>query len=348
MALAALAGEKPDLILLDIQMPDMNGYEVCRRLKGDEALCGIPVIFLSAFSETDDKVRAFKDGGVDYITKPFAAVEVLARTLTHLRLRRHQVHLEELVSLRVRELEEANRRLRLWDEAKAQWLNTLSHEMRTPLVAIFAITEILLMNAAADPDHAAFSRDFDVSRERIEKLIDDALTLSALDISANPVETAPVQLGVAVERALKTVLAQSPGLPVAPSLHNLEGAIVRGDPNLLNRALVDLLLTAAQCVAAGNRLRLEGSAADGTARLAIAIGGKTLPAEALETFFEVGGQRILLKSGGDFGLGAALSSRIFRLFGGTVSVSNHPEKGLLLELSLPVQQPLSSTGVRLT
>jgi signal transduction histidine kinase len=245
-------------------------------------------------------------------------------------------------------LEEANRRLRLWDEAKAQWLNTLSHEMRTPLVAIFAITEILLMNAAADPDHAAFSRDFDVSRERIEKLIDDALTLSALDISANPVETAPVQLGVAVERALKTVLAQSPGLPVAPSLHNLEGAIVRGDPNLLNRALVDLLLTAAQCVAAGNRLRLEGSAADGTARLAIAIGGKTLPAEALETFFEVGGQRILLKSGGDFGLGAALSSRIFRLFGGTVSVSNHPEKGLLLELSLPVQQPLSSTGVRLT
>jgi sigma-B regulation protein RsbU (phosphoserine phosphatase) len=95
--LALLAARKapPDLILLDINMPEMNGYEVCARLKADDKLKGIPVIFISALTEQLDKVTAFTIGGVDYITKPFQMEELHARVETHLKLRRLQVELEE-------------------------------------------------------------------------------------------------------------------------------------------------------------------------------------------------------------------------------------------------------------
>ncbi len=94
-ALATIRKEAPDLVLLDIMMPHMNGFEVCRQLKAAQETAGIPVIFISALDETIDKVKAFSTGGVDYITKPFKSEEVLARVKTHLALRRLQRSLEE-------------------------------------------------------------------------------------------------------------------------------------------------------------------------------------------------------------------------------------------------------------
>ncbi len=95
LALLAAQRDPPDLILLDINMPEMNGYEVCEQLKADDKLKGIPVIFISALTEPLDKVKAFATGGVDYITKPFQMEELHARAETHLKLRRLQVELED-------------------------------------------------------------------------------------------------------------------------------------------------------------------------------------------------------------------------------------------------------------
>src|SRR4051812_43084471 len=95
LALMAARREPPDLILLDTNMPEMNGYEVCEQLKADDVLEGIPVIFISALTEQLDKVKAFAIGGVDYITKPFQMEELHARVETHLKLRRLQFELEE-------------------------------------------------------------------------------------------------------------------------------------------------------------------------------------------------------------------------------------------------------------
>jgi DNA-binding response OmpR family regulator len=94
-ALATIHKEAPDLILLDVMMPVMDGFEVCRLLKADKETNGIPVIFISALDETIDKVKAFSMGGVDYITKPFKSEEVLARVQTHLTLRALQRRLEK-------------------------------------------------------------------------------------------------------------------------------------------------------------------------------------------------------------------------------------------------------------
>jgi sigma-B regulation protein RsbU (phosphoserine phosphatase) len=107
LALAATRAEAPDLILLDIRMPEMDGYQVCEHLKGDTETRNIPIIFISALDATQDKVKAFTVGGVDYITKPFQCEEVLARVETHLALRR----LTQQLQAANKKLQEANRKM---------------------------------------------------------------------------------------------------------------------------------------------------------------------------------------------------------------------------------------------
>lgn len=342
LALVAAGDEVPDLILLDIRMPIMDGYEVCRRFKADDRLKAIPIIFLSAFTEPADKVRAFEAGGVDYITKPFSEKEVLARTHTHLGLRRCQIQLEELVQQRVQELAEANRRLCIWDDAKNQWLNMLSHEMRTPLGGILSVTELLFMDLLPSSDLNKLRDSFDFSYRRITKLINDAETLAHINVaSCREVDLeyfgrSPVFLEKILRNALSIFKEQKTGCEVRASLEAAELLTVRGDETLLTRAFVDLLLTAAWCVCEGESFMLETGISERQAYVVISFGTKALTPDALSTFFDVGGQRTLLKGGGDFGLGAALASRVLRLFNGQVSIRNSEDKGLVMESYLPL------------
>jgi two-component system sensor histidine kinase/response regulator len=317
LALAAARAELPDLVLLDIQMPGMDGYEVCRRFKADEQLREIPIIFLSAFTEPSDKLQAFEAGGVDYVTKPFAEVEVLARINTHLQLRRHQLHLEELVAQRMRELTEAHRRLQIWDDAKNQWLSVLSHEMYP---------------------------EFGVSCRRIEKLIDDALTVMRLDVAAEGSARMPVRLMPVLEDALAEVASQAGANPVRAALSGVDEVSICGEARLLRRAFTDLLLTATHCVAAGEVITLVTHVAAGHANVQIVTRGAALSPASLETFFEVGGQRELLKGAGDFGLGATLANRIIQLFHGSVTVRNGSQGGLIIQIALPVAASCTQAG----
>ncbi len=155
-ALSIAQQRLPDLILLDINMPEMDGYEVCRRLKEADQTQAIPILFISALGEVVDKVRAFGSGGVDYITKPFQTEEVLARIRTHLTLRRLQ---EELQAANL-ELKEKNETLEntlnqikemqnhLVMQEKMASLGDLvagvAHEMNTPLGAISSMHDTLI------------------------------------------------------------------------------------------------------------------------------------------------------------------------------------------------------------
>jgi len=112
LALRSLGIKAPDLVLLDINMPEMDGFEVCERIKSDERTRNIPVIFISALHDASEKVKGFEAGGIDYITKPFEPTEVLVRAATHIRLRELTERLEQKVSDATRELSETNQQLR--------------------------------------------------------------------------------------------------------------------------------------------------------------------------------------------------------------------------------------------
>ena len=140
-ALIGALEEPPDLILLDIQMPNLNGYEVCAQLKADDRTKDIPVIFISALSEVLDKVKAFEVGGVDYITKPFQVEEVLIRVETHLSLRSLQKNLEEKnekLNSTLQQLKDTQDELVQREKMAAlgQLIAGVAHEVNTPLGAI--------------------------------------------------------------------------------------------------------------------------------------------------------------------------------------------------------------------
>ncbi len=140
-ALSAAKGMPPDLILLDIMMPGMNGYEVCQQLKADERTKDIPVIFVSAINEVLDKVKAFSIGGVDYITKPFQVEEVLARVQAHLAIRNLQTSLEKKnaeLTTTLHQLKTTQAQLIQSEKMAAlgQLIAGIAHEINTPLGAI--------------------------------------------------------------------------------------------------------------------------------------------------------------------------------------------------------------------
>lgn len=334
-ALRAAAAQPPDLVLLDILMPGLDGFEVCRRMKADARLRDIPVLFLSALSGVQDKVDAFAAGGVDYITKPLSEAEVVARVDTHLALRRHQLLLEERVRARTAELTEANRRLKVWDEATHDWLMMLSHELRTPLTVILGITDHLFAESGRDSPAAGLRTGFDAHRARIEELIQAAEIIGDLGTLAGRFTPAPCAV-MPLIRAAAAAVAASGRAGVHPDSEGCGAARVPGDPALLLRAIRDLLLTAACCVRGDGPITVDAGHDDGIVWISIRTGGPHLSAPALDSFFHVGGQRDLIAPGGDYGLRPAVAWRIAQLFGGTASVRNLDPAGIEIRMELPL------------
>ncbi len=125
IALRSIHAKMPDLVLLDIEMPHMNGYEVARQLKADPKTASIPIIFISAHDDTEAKIKAFQSGGVDFITKPFANEEVVARVRTHLRLLDYQHHLEQKIAQGLAEISKLNENLELTQKEMIVTLGTI-------------------------------------------------------------------------------------------------------------------------------------------------------------------------------------------------------------------------------
>lgn len=190
-----LLRESPDydLVLLDVNMPVMNGYEACEQIRKDPWLTGIPVIFLTALSEIDNVVRGFDAGGQDYVGKPFNSRELLARVQTHVELKtsREQLRenndiLEKKVKERTRELRKVNERLlavnrelELLDQAKADFLGIISHEINTPLNGIIGFTNILKEKLKQAEFYEMI--DFlDTSAKRLEKFANFSLLITEL------------------------------------------------------------------------------------------------------------------------------------------------------------------------
>lgn len=351
LALEAAAQKPPDLIMLDVNMPGMNGYETCERFKADPRLSSIPIIFISAFSEVLDKVNAFQCGGVDYVTKPFHGAEVLARLETHLKLHRlqqeletHNAHLEELVYQRTSELAEAKGRLAILDKAKSDFLILISHELRTPLTGLLGVTDLIFMECESTPTVARYLAPFEESRQRLLKILDDALLLSEIEVDGNKYapQSVPLNLVIAdaIARASEFAKTRQVGLECAPDI----SCAVLGKEELLARALQSLIETAAKFCPSGATIRLSHRVTPTDAWLEIAADGGRIPPKVIDRFFEVFSIGESITPWGDLGLGPPVAERILSLFGGSVTAENVDPPGIRLRVKLkiagiPANQP---------
>src|ERR1700730_6588606 len=285
LALPAAVRNPPGLILLDINMPEMNGYEVCERLKEDGKLAGIPVIFLSALNAIEDKIKAFRSGGVDYISKPFQVDEVQARVETHTRL--HRLHralqaqkdgLEDIVASRTRELSEAHARLTILDRAKTEFLNLISHELRTPLNGLIGIGEVILSELESGAPGTELRDLFEQSRHRILSVIDDALLVTQIHVEGEKFMPAPISLAMTWNRAVNEVEKFAAARQATVRRPTTELGVVLGDADLTVKALRALLETAVKFSTAGEAIGPICEITPDSLRLVIASHGATLPA----------------------------------------------------------------------
>jgi CheY-like chemotaxis protein len=184
MAIRAARAGSPDLILLDIKMPEMDGYEVCRQLKADPKTSEIPVIFISALDEVLDKVTAFQVGGVDFITKPFHVAEVLARIehqLTIQRLKKQLLDRNTELQQEIIERKKAEEAAAAASLAKSQFVANMSHELRTPLNAILGFTEVMSRDSFLGDENLENLRIINRSGQHLLELINDVLDLSKIE-----------------------------------------------------------------------------------------------------------------------------------------------------------------------
>lgn len=205
-----------DLILLDVNMPKMDGFETCVRIRQAKDIEDIPIIFITALNETDNIVKGFESGGQDYITKPFNAQELLVRVQTHLELRsvkqeleKEKKGLEERVNIRTIELKEAYEKLELLndelkrsnielenlDQIKVDFLRILSHEINTPLNGIVGFTNILRQENTNSELYEMLNY-LEISANRLEKFAEVSLLITELRTNniVNKVETNIVSL----------------------------------------------------------------------------------------------------------------------------------------------------------
>lgn len=189
-----------DLVLLDIMMPEMDGFEVCRSIRLNPDLSDMPVIFLTARTDKESIVAGFDAGAQDYISKPFDMRELLSRVKTHLelkisreKLKEINVLLEEKVKERTLELEQANMQLSNLDLAKTEFLNLIGHEIRTPLNGIIGPMELIKIDYT-DKELVKMLNLISESVERLEKFALEALLITNIRTGKQPIEVAPFLL----------------------------------------------------------------------------------------------------------------------------------------------------------
>ena len=205
-----LRADSFDLVLLDIMMPHMDGYEVCQRLKADERTRDIPIIFISALEQIEDKIKAFTAGGVDYVTKPFQAKEVLARVSTHLSLRALQKQLQEASEELAAQLGELQAR----NEELDALSRTMAHDLKTPLTSIIGFADMLKSLYGTLPEEAMKQSLETIASNgrKMDKIIDELLLLAGLrqieQVDIKPLDMENI-VNVALARLKDTIKEQN-------------------------------------------------------------------------------------------------------------------------------------------
>jgi two-component system sensor histidine kinase/response regulator len=314
-ALISAQKAPPDLILLDIMMPDMDGFEVCRRLKAEERTADIPVIFISALDEGLDKATAFSVGGVDYITKPFQAEELLARVHTHLTL--HQMR---------QTLQQQNEMLQEQNAELDAFAHTVAHDLQNPLSVIIGYAEILYKNATNQrPDDLALIGESTYrSAQNATNIVQNLLLLATVrkeDVALEPLNMADI-IEQVIQRE-QVMIAESQAELIVPT----SWPAAWGYGPWVEEVWVNYVSNGLKY--GGQPPRLEFGAtpqADGMIRFWLQDNGPGLTAAEQAVLFTEFSRLGKAQIEG-FGLGLSIVRRIMNKLGGQAGAESEPGRG---------------------
>jgi two-component system, sensor histidine kinase and response regulator len=324
-ALQAVEHDPPDLILLDITMPEMDGFEVCRRLRATERSKDVPVIFLTALANTADKVRAFDSGGVDYVTKPFQVEEVLARVRTHIALRRAQVALAD-----------SYERLRALEQLRDDLVHMVVHDMRSPLAALQINLNVLKRHAAALSEESGQDLQAAVeSAQVLNRMANELLDVSRLEEGKMPIERQVWDLTQMVHEVRSALRAIDRERPI--DIESAGAVCVSCDGTLVRRVLENLVSNGITHTPAGSRMRISIASGDGRVRVAVHDEGHGVPPEARKKIFEKFGivEARHERTYHSTGLGLAFCKLAIEMQGGRIGVDPGVPTGSTFWFELP-------------
>jgi two-component system sensor histidine kinase/response regulator len=333
-ALQAAEHAPPDLVLLDVTMPEMNGYEVCRRFKANPQLKDIPVIFLTALSDIADKVKAFEVGGVDYITKPFHLEEVQARVRTHLALRSANVQLASSYA-----------KLQQLEQMREDLVHMVVHDMRSPLTVLAGRLEFLkeecekLGPEAVADLHAAMH-----GAQVVARMANDLLDVSRLEEGKLGLAVAEHDLGVLADEVRAALRGFERGRPVELEIE--EPTIAACDSSLVRRVLENLVSNAIKHTPKGSVIRISVGLRDQRARVAVSDGGPGVPPEARTKIFEKFGMMAARNHARyhSAGVGLAFCKLAVEAHGGRIGVEPRQPHGSTFWFELPRDAPVNAAS----
>jgi signal transduction histidine kinase len=322
-ALDAYAKFSPDLVLLDVMMPGIDGFETCRRLNKLYGEKCAPVIFITAKSESDDVVEGLGAGGVDYLPKPFKAKEVIARIRSHLQ---NRMLSEQRIQL-VDQLSKAN-------SAKNRFLGMAAHDLRNPLASIRGLAEFL-RDGAVGPltaDQLDLINTIHSASQSMLELVNELLDVATIEAGELKIHRVPHNLAdlVAKSVAMTNIEAAKKQTVVTFDTRGVT-PILPLDPAKIRQVVDNLLSNAVKYSPPGSSITatIQSDPAAGTYGFAVQDQGPGIPDGERDKLFKDFSRLSVLPTGGEksTGLGLAICRKIVEAHGGTISAENLPVRG---------------------
>ena len=345
----------PDLILLDLMMPDMDGFALCETLQRDPVLHKVPVIVITARNDPESEAQALASGARDFLRKPISPPVARARVAVHLALARREAELgalnaslEARIAERTLELAQAAQRASEAAQAKSDFLANMSHELRTPLAAVISLARLGIRDAAkADASARHYPRILEAA-EHLLGVVDDVLDFSKIEAHKLAIEHRPFALAqvLASSVALVEHAASLKSLPIITRIDPGLPPRLLGDARRLQQILVNLLNNAVKFTTTGS-VDLQAHAHEKGIEIAVTDTGIGLSEAELARLFSPFTQAdgSTNRRYGGTGLGLVISQNLARLMDGRIEVRSEPGRGSTFSLVMPLREATSPVAV---